>query len=256
VSAPATSGNADVLLEGLSPGTTYYARAFAANNIGISYSQELSFTTVQAFGVTYKVDISAYLAAGNTVGPNGIRIGGNFSERGSTLPNWTPSAAACTMNNEGNNIWSITVFYPDSAAGKTQRYKFVNNDWGTNEGSPNLVTGGCGVLDGADVNRILVLPSGGGTFPYCWDECSTSCEVSVKDGLNAFGFSIHPNPFEDRIQFTSLKGGHITLLNLLGKTEFSAEIGPGIQEVKLPELKTGLYFLQHSEGKIVPVLRK
>jgi hypothetical protein len=256
VLAPATSGNADVLLEGLSPGTTYFARAFAANNIGISYSQELSFSTVQAFDITYRVDISNYLAAGNTVGANGIRIGGNFSDMSSTLPNWTPSAAACAMTNEGNNFWSITVFYPESAAGQTQRYKFVNNDWGTNEGSPNLVTGGCGVVDGADVNRILVLPSGGSILTYCWDECSTSCEVSVNDDLNASGFSIYPNPFEDRIQLTSLKGGRITLLNLVGKTEFVTEIAPGIEEIKIPELKKGLYFLRHSEGKTVPVLRK
>ena len=30
--------------------------------------------------VTYKVDVTAYIAAGNTLSPNGIRIGGNFGE--------------------------------------------------------------------------------------------------------------------------------------------------------------------------------
>ena len=32
--------------------------------------------------VTYKVDITDYLAAGNTLGANGIRIGGNFTTNG------------------------------------------------------------------------------------------------------------------------------------------------------------------------------
>jgi hypothetical protein len=250
------AGSFTTTLNGLTPNTTYHARAFALNNVGISYGDEVIFTTAQAFSVTYKVDISSYLAAGNTVGVNGIRIGGDFASRGCLLPNWTPSDSACAMTNEGNDIWSITVLYPDSSNGKTQRYKFVNNDWGTNEGSPNLVTGGCGVQDGGDVNRILVLPAGGGIIKFCWDDCNTSCQVSVKDELKANGFSIYPNPFEDRMHINSLQEGRITLLNQLGKSEFSAVVGSGNQEIKLPLLPNGLYFLRHSNGKTIPVLRK
>jgi hypothetical protein len=256
VTAPAGMGNFSVLLEGLSPSTTYYARAFAANNIGISYGSEIVFSTSQAFSVSYKVDISTYLAAGNTVGTNGIRIGGNFADLGCTLPNWTPSAASCAMTDGGNNIWSISILYPDSAAGKAQRFKFVNNDWGTNEGSQALVSGGCGVQDGGDVNRVLVLPAAGGSNTWCWDECNASCAVNIREALMEESFSVRPNPFEDRIGISSRQGGEIRLINLLGQTEYFGKIEPGFQEVHLPVLRKGLYFLRHSEGKTVPVLRK
>lgn len=256
VTAAAGSGNFSVLLEDLSPGTNYYARAFALNNIGISYGTELVFSTAQAFTVTYKVDISSYLSAGNTVGANGIRIGGNFTDRGCTLPNWTPSDTACAMTEGPDNIWSITVLYPDSAAGKTQRYKFVNNDWGTNEGSPSLVSGGCGIQDGGDVNRILVLPAAGGTVSFCWDECNQACQLSAGDPLEEKEFSIFPVPFENEIQVHSVKTGFVRLMNLQGKIIFSARLHPGNQIIRLPELSSGLYLFQHSEGKTEKIFKK
>ncbi|MGA1364730.1 MAG: hypothetical protein ACO31C_07290, partial [Schleiferiaceae bacterium] len=70
--------------------------------------------------VTYKVDITDYLGAGNTLGANGMRVGGNFADQGATtggnaMVNWSPSDANSAMTDEGNNIWSITVDYPASA---------------------------------------------------------------------------------------------------------------------------------------------
>lgn len=132
--------------------------------------------------VTYKVDITDYLAAGNTLGAGGIRIGGNFSDQGATnatgtaIPNWTPSNPLCALSNEGNNIWAITITYPASSVGATQLYKFVNNDWGTNEGTDpanTLVSGGCAVLDGGNnTNRTFVIPAANTTLCYVWDGCA------------------------------------------------------------------------------------
>ncbi len=132
--------------------------------------------------VTYKVDITDYLAAGNTLGAGGIRIGGNFSDQGATnaagtaIPNWTPSNPLCALSDQGNNIWAITITYPASSVGATQLYKFVNNDWGTNEGTDpanTLVSGGCAVLDGGNnTNRTLEIPAANTTLCYVWDGCA------------------------------------------------------------------------------------
>ncbi len=140
------------------------------------------FTNAQV-SVTYKVDIQNYLRAGNVLGANGIRIAGNFSDLGANLPNWTPSSPACAMIRQGtSNVWSITVTYPSTAIGQTQIYKFVNNDWGTNEGvdfSNQLVANGCGINDGTgNINRVLVIPnSASSEVSFCWDQCSV-CNTS------------------------------------------------------------------------------
>ncbi len=44
-SGGAGAGSFDLSLEGLSAGTTYYVRAYASNNAGISYGEQVSFTT-------------------------------------------------------------------------------------------------------------------------------------------------------------------------------------------------------------------
>ena len=44
----------------------------------------LSIASYAQVTVTYQVDINAYIAAGNTLNANGIRVGGNFTSNGST----------------------------------------------------------------------------------------------------------------------------------------------------------------------------
>ena len=136
---------------------------FSKQILGFLAACLFSITMVSAqVTVTYKVDISNYLAGGATLGANGIRIGGNFTALNSPLPDWTPSAVQCGMTNTGNNIWSISVTYPSTSVGQTQTYKFVNNNWGTNEGvaGSTIASGGCGEDDGGgNINRKLVIPA-------------------------------------------------------------------------------------------------
>jgi hypothetical protein len=168
--------------------------------------------------VTFNVDITDYLASGNTLGPNGIRIGGNFATNSVTLPNgtpmvdWTPSDATSAMTNiAGTNIWTITVSYatlPFPSADIVQSYKFVNNDWGTNEGtdpSSQIAIGGCGDNDGGgNINRILTISdfTADIVLSYCWDKC-TSCSnygIISSSGINNQN---NPNP----ISFSSNPAG-------------------------------------------------
>jgi hypothetical protein len=259
VTAAPGSENFTVNLINLQPNTTYYARAFASNPMGTSYGSEISFTTavaVQFFNITYSVDISLYLAQGNTVGPNGIRIGGNFADQGCTLPNWTPSAPACAMTDNGNNIWSISIQYPDSAAGNIQRYKFVNNDWGTNEGSANLVTGGCGVQDGTDVNRILSIPQSANSFTFCWDYCTSFCEVGNEALKNRRSIEIRPNPFEESIVVSLKKPCKYEITNLMGQKVLIGDLNSGDNSIDTKTIQSGIYLLKMEGAAAIKIHKK
>ncbi|MFN3940562.1 MAG: T9SS type A sorting domain-containing protein, partial [Chitinophagales bacterium] len=139
------------------------------------YIDDIVFTDI--VNVTYQVDITNYLAGGAVISPGGMRVGGNFSDLGAALPNWSPSDPACAMTDIGGNIWEITVAYPAGSAGSTQQYKYVNGDWfpaGENEfddGAPSLF----GVLGCGGDNREVTIPESDMTYLFCWETCS-ACE--------------------------------------------------------------------------------
>lgn len=214
--------------------------------------------------VTYKVDITDYLAAGNTLGANGIRIGGNFTDLGATNPNWTPSDAANAMTQEGStNVWAITIAYPSTAVGQTQQYKFVNNDWGTNEGTDAANTigaDGCGTDDGAgNVNRTLVIPDADITLQFCWDRC-LQCDGSPA-GFEAVGsavnFSVFPNPTSDvaNVEFNVSSPSEVSIevYNALGQRVAVNNLGdmlPGSykQTLNMETAVAGIYFVKMNVG--------
>ncbi len=202
--------------------------------------------------VTYRVDITDYLAGGTALSPNGMRIGGNFADvvNSSNVVNWTPSDANSAMTQRGTtNVWSITVVYPASSIGTNQKFKFVNGDWGTNEGSADLVTDGCASQDGGDVNRNLVIPTADVTYEFCFDKC-TKCDGSnplITSGLanitsekSAIGNA--PNPFSDKTVFTysvagSAKNVTLSIIDITGRL-----ISTLVNEVKAP----GVYNVEYN----------
>lgn len=221
--------------------------------------------------VTYQVDITAYLTPNpDTLGANGMRIGGNFTTVGSTLPDWTPSDAACGMTQQGtSNIWSITVDYPASAVGTTQNFKFVNNDWGTNEGdaASNIATNGCGVDDGAgNINRQLVIPATNTTLLWCYNECAT-CEGSPASASTVNivnNFNVFPNPTTNNsvINFSTSNTEmvNIDLVNSLGqisKIVASEKLNAGkyTREINVSDLTAGIYFIRLTTGSETQVIR-
>lgn len=178
-----------------------------------------AITTNAQINVTYTVDITEYLAGGATLGANGIRIGGNFTENGATNTSWTPSAPENGMTNVSGNIWSITISYPDSSAGNTQLFKFVNNNWGTNEGGATLTD--CGVDDGnGGLNRTLVLPASSGVFSALWDQCG-ELVLSLNNFEASANLNVFPNPSNGiaNLSYSLTKAGNtsIELINTLGQ---------------------------------------
>lgn len=219
--------------------------------------------------VTYKVDITDYLAAGNTLGANGIRVGGNFATNGGTnganaMADWSPSDANSALVQEGStNVWAITVTYPAGSINATQQYKFVNNDWGTNEGTDpanTIATDGCGVDDGSgNINRTLVIPDGDVTLSFCWDRCAP-CGTAGFQLINAVNtFNVFPNPSNEvtNVQFSVTSPSVVTfeVYNALGqrvKFDNFGSVLPGSYQhtINMSSFEGGIYFVKmNMDGK-------
>lgn len=209
-----------------------------------------SFQT--SFDVTYKVDVTNYLAT-NTLNANGMRVGGNFTDNGATVAagpvaNWSPADANSAMTDEGNNIWAITVTYPVASLGLTQTYKFVNGDWGANEGTDSantIAVDSCGVDDGSgNINRTYTIMPG--TVCYVWDAC-TACGVSVAENAIA-NLTVAPNPATDVVNFTfeanNAALATVTIFDLTGKavaTQTVATSATTTVEMNTTALQAGSY---------------
>ncbi len=210
----------------------------------------------QTVNVTYQVDITGYLAAGNTLNANGIRVGGNFSDNGATNVNWSPADPSNAMTDMGNNIWSITIAYPVANVGATQYYKFVNGDWGTNEGTDpanTIATGGCGVDDGSgNINRTLVIPATDATVCFVWDAC-TSCAASIASN-EVSNVVVTPNPANDVVNFnfdlSNAKEATITLFDLTGK-EVASTVASASTSLNIEGLGAGTYIYQIKAGDAI-----
>lgn len=214
--------------------------------------------------ITYQVDITDYLANGATLAGTGIRAAGNFGDNGAVLggtttavANWAPTDANSAMTDLGNNIWSITVDYPAGSVGMTQNWKFVNGDWGTNEGAATLAD--CGVDDGfGGFNRAFEIPAASGTYRFCWDACF-QCDGS--EPMMSFqselvkGLRVYPNPAVSEAQVSFSAAGvnqvQVRLFDLSGREMVINEVsGNGNFETVLnvSGLNSGMYVYHISNG--------
>lgn len=218
--------------------------------------------------VTYKVDITNYLTGdGVELSENGMRIGGDFTTQGASIADWSPSDASCAMTDEGDNVWSISVEYPAESIGNTQSFKFVNGDWGTNEGgeTSGIVTGGCGVDDGSgNINRQLEIPSNNISLTYCYDSCKTCAGDDALVGMNEIksveNLSVFPNPTTDVTSFKYTLNNEnrveIRVFDMLGKevaVVFNGTLQAGTYQVdaELGNLENGVYTYQMRIGEEV-----
>ena len=140
--------------------------------------------------VTYNVDINDYLAGGNVLAANGIRIAGNFATNGAlssgnSMPDWSPTDPSSAMSDpDGDNIWTITVSYSNLPTGTQQFYKFVNGDWGADESVNDTLCGGAG---GFGSDRFLVIPSIDSSLCYKWATCSPCSNQPAVNSLSLIG---------------------------------------------------------------------
>ncbi|MEQ7799549.1 hypothetical protein ABDJ41_07015 [Pedobacter sp. ASV1-7] len=103
-------------MKGLTPGTTYYVRAYAVSIAGTSYGEELSFTTPNmAVVVTNSPNLvtNTTVAIGGTVTDSG---GSPVTRRGviwSTVENFDPTSTSLKRTNNGSGIGSYNSLLED-----------------------------------------------------------------------------------------------------------------------------------------------
>lgn len=216
--------------------------------------------------VTFQVDVTNYLAGGATLDPTGIRVGGNFSTNGGQanggpMADWSPTTATSAMTDMGNNVWQIVVDFPATAVDQTLLYKFINGNWGMNEGTDpanTIVAGGCGVDDGSgNINRTLVIPGAATTVTYCWDACAASCSANLIDNAIS-NLVVSPNPANDVVTFNfnaNASNAEIVLFDLSGKVVATKSVATGsvnAVEISTSNLMAGSYLYQvKADGNVV-----
>ena len=174
--------------------------------------------------ITYRVDITDYLAGGATLDATGIRIAGNFGTNmattaGVSMVDWSPTDAGSAMTDLGSNLWEITIDYPSS--GDTVEYKFVNGDWGSGL-DEQMTDTACGGLGGFGSNRFIIIPDSSTGFTFCWNSC-TQCDSSAANIIesNITNVSVSPNPSENYTNFNfNVKNSNetnISIYDITGK---------------------------------------
>ena len=85
---PYPLGTFSEIVSGLTPGTTYYYKAFATNSYGSFYTSEASFTTgVTAFSSTAISTFGTSVCVNTTVGPHSFTLSGTFLTTDSIIIN-------------------------------------------------------------------------------------------------------------------------------------------------------------------------
>ena len=219
--------------------------------------------------VTFKVDVSVYTQNPDvTIAENGFRVAGTFSSNGGTvggnaMSDWAPVDDYSAMTDEGNGVWSITVEFPSSSVGSELLYKFVNGDWGSNEGTEatsTIATDGCGVDDGSgNINRTLIIGDADETLEFCWDACAACAVTSIDETVASSTVQVAPNPVIDNVRFNySLESNSnvsLVVYNSVGAQAMVVEAGTRaagehVVNASLSELSSGLYTYVFQAGDV------
>jgi hypothetical protein len=215
----------------------------------------LGMTSYAQVTVVFAVDVNAY---STPIGATGMRIAGNFADHGAVgVANWAPTDPGSALVDQGNGIWATAITFASANIGDSLKYKFVNETWGVpgiaNEGGDNslIVTEGCGILEGNDRNRILVIPSTNSIVAKVWEGCEEFTFLNINE--DSFGkLTVSPNPATASTVFALENQGEATiqLADLAGKI-VSTTVGNGSIEVNTSDLNAGTYIYTVKVGDSV-----
>ena len=210
----------------------------------------LNFTqltqTVPLVEVTFQVDLTPYLAAGNTL--ETVRIAGNFGDNGASLPNWDPPASPA-FTHIGDDVYSTTISFPATSAGQNLEYKFLNTatSWGDCGIQQECLPGDAGACKSpGNDNRLLVIPSSNQTLCYTWETCLGCNLVGTNEKYLDVPMTIAPNPFSSRTVVTfhqPIVDGQVRLTALTGQLIRTYRVNGPQLVIENDGLASGVYFI-------------
>lgn len=130
--SPSVTGFYTSELTGLTPNTTYYLKAYASNQMGTSYGQEVSFTTVALYTVTNEQSVQGVVSGSDVI----VNNGGHFTvNQTSTLNNIlvNPGGKLTLTNGNTLNANSVHIESDENGTGT-----YVDENLSEN---PRVVTG-------------------------------------------------------------------------------------------------------------------
>lgn len=173
------------------------------------------FTANAQTTVTFRVDVTNFLALGTETLNGGVYMAGNFTTSGTTdLPDWSPDAGA--MTDMGNNIWEKTVTFQSPITDSLQ-FKYVqgpawsDGDEGNEWTDPSHT---CWMTN--DHNRKLLVPASGAiVYSSNWAECGTITTAGVKAHVSLKATDVFPNPTAGKLTVRTGSDA-VSAVNIIG----------------------------------------
>lgn len=198
--------------------------------------------------VTFKVDITDFLAAGGTFN-SVISMAGNFTTITGDLPNWDPGSGA--MTDMGNNVWSRTVVFTAPGTDSLQ-WKYVQGSaWGDgDEGNEWVNPDPSCVRTSDNNNRKMIVPTSGDvTVTSKWAECQQIL-TAVKVEYRGLFVTMSPNPASSTlsIRFVGTTNAEVKMTDVNGRVVKSFKGQDVTENINVSDLNAGVYYVTVVDG--------
>jgi len=199
--------------------------------------------------VTFQVNITDYLAGGGVIN-NIVSIAGNFTSKGGSLPDWTPSQGA--MTDMGNNMWSKSVVF-DGTATDSLNWKYVSgSDWADgDEGNEWAPADASCTRPSDNNNRKMIVPTSGDFIVSSdWAKCHTVVTSILERKFRGLLVTLSPNPASTNlnINFNGTTNAEVKLTDSMGRIVKSFTGQELSENLNVSDLPAGIYYVTVVDG--------